>query len=273
MHSSVWFNRRIERVEDVSISAVASAALYGRGVFTTVAVRGAQPFLWKKHWRRLSDNAAKLEIGLAEFSDESARNALAEVIEVNNLTDARARLTFFDESASRIWNFGGAKKTSLLITTADAEPVSPRLRLTVSPFRLNSASPLAGVKSCNYMEKILAANEAKKRGFDEAVQLNERGAIASACLANIFWLAGGKLFTPPLAAGCLAGTTREFLLEEAEKTGRVECVEMESDLSCLRNADAIFLTSAGFGITQIAEFDGRIYRNEHRDVASIADSI
>lgn len=273
MHTFVSFNNQIIRAEDASISAAASAAIYGKGVFTTLGVQHGQPFLWEKHWRRLNENAEKLEIDLAAFDEKIMKNALAEITKVNNLTNGRARITFFDESPSRIWNFASGKKTSFLITTADAKPISENLRLTVSPFRVNSASPLAGVKSCNYLEKILALSESKKRGFNEAVQLNERGTIVSACMANIFWLSDEKLYTPPLVAGCLAGTTREFLMEEMKKAGKFECSELETGLRFLRNADAIFLTSAGLNIVQVAEFDGRVYNRKYSEITEIIDLI
>ena len=269
MHQFVSFNRQIKRAENAWISAAATAALYGQGVFTTIAVRNKLPFLWEKHWRRLTVNAEKLQIDLSEFDEKTIANALAELIAKNKFTNGRARITFFDESPGVIWNFESGKKTSFLITTADLQPTLENLRLTVSPFRVNSASPLAGVKSCNYLEKILVLSEAKKRGFDEAVQTNERNAVASACLANIFWLASGKLFTPPLAAGCLAGTTREFLLEELKKVGKLECFEVESDLESLRNADAIFLTSVGLNIAQVAEFDERAYKRKSIELKEI----
>ena len=87
------------------------------------------------------------------------------------------------------------------------------MTLTVSPYRINSKSPLAGVKSCNYLENILAWEAAKAHGFDEAIRLNEKGEIASACLANVFWKKNGEIFTPPLETGCLKGTTRGYVLE------------------------------------------------------------
>lgn len=270
MHPFVSFNRQIRRAENASIPAASAAALYGKGVFTTIAVRDGQPFLWEKHWRRLRRNAESLQIDLTEFDEKSIKTALAEIIKTNKFTNGRARITFFDESSSNIWNLAFGKRTSFLITTADSQPIPENLRLTVSPFRVNSASPLAGVKSCNYLEKILALSAAKKRGFDEAVQINERGAVASACLANIFWLNGKELFTPPLAAGCLAGTTREFLLEKA---GNFQCSQVESDLQSLRNADAIFLTSAGINIAQVAEFDGRFFERKYTDATQITELI
>ena len=65
----------------------------------------------------------------------------------------------------------------------------------------------------------MALENAKAKGFDEAIRLNERGEVASACMANVFWIKDKKLFTPDLETGCLAGTTREFIIETAEKKG------------------------------------------------------
>ena len=98
---------------------------------------------------------------------------------------------------------------------------------------------------------MLGYEEATKRGFHEAIRLNERGEIASACMANVFWKKGGKLYTPSLKTGCLPGTTREFILEN------IECEEVEAGIEALENADRIFLTSAGIGVVRVAEFDGR----------------
>lgn len=242
MHETVFFNRQFLSIPDAKIPAFSSAALYGKGIFTTVAIREKKAFLWEKHWRRLNDNAKRIGVDLSEFSEDFLVSAIDDLIEKNEIENAKMRITFSDESSGGIWNFQTKKKTNLLIITADLKKVSDNFRLTISPFRINSASPLAGVKSCNYLENILALDEAKWRGFDEAVRLNERGEIASVCMANIFWREDEKLFTAPLETGCLAGTMREVISENfpvAEK--RIEPAQ-------LFKADEIFLTSAGIGI-------------------------
>ena len=246
MHKFVFYNDEILSASEARIRTLSSAALYGRGIFTTVAIYNQKPFLWEKHWRRLRENAAKINVDLSDFPEESVKNSLAEIIEKNQTENARARLTFFDESPSKIWKYESANKTSLLIQTAELKKPKENFRLTVSPFPINSASPLAGVKSCNYLENILAFEDAKNKNFDEAVRLNERGEIASACLANIFWLKDGKLFTPSLKTGCLAGTTREFVLENSK------VFEVSESLEILQKAEAIFLASAGIGIVPAA---------------------
>lgn len=251
MHDSVSFNSELQHASDPKVPVVSTACLYGKGVFTTIAIFEGQPFLWDRHWKRLQENAVRLGIDLADFPEPDTRRALDGLIEANIVQNARARITFFDESAGSLWPRDSDRRTSLLITTADPRPRADSLALTVSPFLVNSASPLAGVKSCNYLEKILALDEAKERGFDEAIQLNERGEMASACMANVFWLKDDRLFTPSLRTGCLAGTTREFVLEN------VDCSEVEVGIEELRSADEIFLTSVGLAVAQVGEFQGR----------------
>ena len=242
MHELVFFNRQILSASDAMLSAISSAAFYGKGVFTTIAIKNKEPFLWEKHWCRLNDNAGKIGVDLSEFSKEKVKNALAELIEKNETENARARITFFDEGASGIWKFESNRKTGLLMTTADARETPEVLRLTVSPFLVNSTSPLAGVKSCNYLENLLSLEEAKRRGFDEAIRLNEKEEIVSAGAANVFWIKNKKIYTPALETGCLAGTTREFLSEN------IAVQEVKANLNELVEANEIFLTSAGIGV-------------------------
>ncbi len=252
MHEFVVFNHRIVPAENSSLFAASSAALYGKGVFTTVAIYNSKPFLWEKHWRRLGAHAAEIGVDLSGFAEAAIQNALLEIIGKNNFADGRARVTFFDESASRVWQSADAKnKTSFTIQTADFRRAPEKFRLTVSPFTVNSKSPLAGVKSCSYLENILALEDAKRNGFDEAVRINERGEIASAAAANIFWTRKGKIYTPDLQTGCLSGTTREFVCE------RFSVAQVKANLAELNEADEIFLTSAGIGIVQAAEFQNR----------------
>ncbi|MFM9904579.1 MAG: aminotransferase class IV [Pyrinomonadaceae bacterium] len=251
MHDFVSFDREIVQAERLNISALSSAAIYGKGIFTTVAIAGGEPFLWEKHWRRLQANAPKLRIDLNEFSETATSNALTALIQKNSVAEGRARITFFDDSPSNIWPFETSQKTSLLIATGDLRTIADHFRLTISPYPVHSGSPLAGVKSCNYLENILAFDEAKDRGFNEAIRTNEHGHITSGCMANVFWLKDDVLYTPNLKTGCLAGTTREFVLEN------LECREVEAAIGVLDEADAMYLTSAGLGVTKVAEFESK----------------
>lgn len=230
---------------------VTAAMVNGKGVFSTLRIASSLPFLWEKHWRRIAANAEKIGLDISEYEEVSAAALLAEAIERDGVINGRARITFYDESPSAIWSDSTEKKTGISIITGELRPMPSEFKLTVSPFLVNSTSPLAGVKSCNYLDNILAIDEAKARGFHEAVRLNERGEITSGCMANLFWLSGETLYTPSLATGCLAGTMREFVLEN------IDCEEVNGDLKTINTADEIFLTSAGIGVVQVAEINGR----------------
>lgn len=232
-------------------TARSSALLYGKGVFTTVAVFDGSPFLWEKHWTRLVDSATRIELDISAYDEKYVLASLNDAIERDGIANGRARITFTDESESPMWSDHGEKTTALSIVAGKLRPVANELRLAVSPHLINSTSPLAGIKSCNYLENILSMNEAKGRGFHEAIRMNERAEITSGCMANVFWMKDGKLFTPALSTGCLAGTTREHVIENTE------CEEVLAKIDALKNSEAIFLTSAGLGITAVAEFEGR----------------
>lgn len=262
MKEPVSFNGKIIEPEQVRLR-ISAQTLHGKGMFTTIAVVGGRPFLWEKHWRRINTNAEKLDIDLTEFSDTTTRAAVDELINKNNVANGRVRVTFFDSSSSKIWPFESTDNTSLLIMTGDLRPVPENFRVTFSPYPVNSRSPLAGVKSCNYLEQILALDEAKSRGFHEAIRVNENGKVTSGCMANVFWLKDDVLFTPSLATGCLAGTTREFVLEN------LECREVEAGIEALDSADAIYLTSAGIGVISVGDCNGRKLANAPHPITKL----
>jgi branched-subunit amino acid aminotransferase/4-amino-4-deoxychorismate lyase len=263
----VSFSGEVFSSDDARIRAESGAALYGNGIFTTIAIFNGEPFLWEKHWRRLVDNCDKVGLEIGGFTERQVQDYLSEIINRNAVRDGRARITIFDEAASAFWSHASELRTSIFILTAERRPTSHPLRLTISPHRTSSTSPLAGIKSCNYLDKHLARSEARDRGFNEAVQLNERGEIVSACMANLFWTKNEKLFTPSLETGCLAGTTREFVIEN------LKCAEVEAGGAELNDADDIFLTSAGVGIIRVDELDGRSLKLDPHPITGLLPAI
>ena len=268
MREFVYYDGAAINPADAKIGAVTSAVLYGKGVFTTVSIYDGKPFLWEKHWRRLVTSTSKLGIDLSEQSEIHSLNALRDTIATSGLTDGRARITFSFDSSSHIWSSENVEtRTSLSIIVAERRPIPENFKLTISPHRINTTSPLVGIKSCNYLEHLLAYEEASKRGFHEAIRLNERGEISSVCMANVFWEKDGKLYTPSPKTGCLAGTTRGYVLEN------VECNEVETGIEELERADRIFLTSAGIGVVAVAEFIGRRLDTSQHPLSQMIPSI
>jgi len=258
MHKVALFNGKFVSLGDAKIDALSAAALYGRGVFTTIAIYDGEPFILDKHITRLTSNAGAIGLALSETHFEHLEKQILQLIEKNSVVDGRARITLFDGSGSSVWSNNSDGCADTLIITAPQRKLSDGLNLTVSDFTVNPRSPLAGIKSCNYLDNLLVLDDASKRGFDEAIRLNERGEVTSACMSNVFWLKKGELYTPSLTTGCLSGTTREYILEN------VTCDEVCAEVDELVSADAVFITSAGIGIRPVRAIDDRTFeRVEH----------
>jgi branched-subunit amino acid aminotransferase/4-amino-4-deoxychorismate lyase len=271
LHPVISLNRTMVEATKARLPAVSSAALYGRGVFTTIAIYDSKPFLWSKHWHRLSAHAAKLDVDHTGCTEKSVGEALAKLIGVNQVKNGRARVTFLSRSSGDFWKtkLQTARKTDLLIMTGDPQKISQDgLSLAVSPYRVNTFSPLTGIKSLNYLDHVLSWEEAQSRDFDEAVVLNERGEIVSATTANLFWAKDGTIHTPALSTGALAGVTRECVLGIANKHF-IPVLEGIYEMGDLTDADEIFLTSSSLGVAPITTFDFRRYAIEPGSLTSI----
>ncbi|HWS52561.1 MAG TPA: aminotransferase class IV [Pyrinomonadaceae bacterium] len=257
MHKHVVVNQRLMEASRARLPAAGGVAAHGRGVFTTLAVYGGRPFLWDEHWTRLLNHARRAGVA-CPFEEAEAADSLRRLIEANGVERGRARLTLLARGAGGPWG-GAGEGSDLLIWTGDApERDEETLALTVSPFRVNTCSPLAGLKTVNYLEHVLALEEARSRDFHEAVVMNERGEVTSATTANLFWVRHGTAHTPALATGALAGTTRGRVIELAEELA-VPVVEGVHHLHDLADAEEIFLTSAGLGVALVTAFDFHRY--------------
>lgn len=255
MHHAICFNNIFTSLP-ARISVLSSAALYGRGVFTTVAVYRGAAFLWPAHERRLRRDAGKINFDIGAVDFDLLRENLGELISCNKIETGRARVTIFDGGTGALWMTDEPAQISTLITTADARPQFQndlRLVALFKDFTINRNSPLAGVKSCNYLDNLLTLEHTRAQNFDEALRFNTDGDIVSAAMANVFWIKDGTLFTPFFKCGAVDGTTRNFVIDLWREIGG-ETVESFDGIDALLEADEIFLTSAGIGIAGARSF-------------------
>jgi branched-subunit amino acid aminotransferase/4-amino-4-deoxychorismate lyase len=251
MHKLADLNGEVVTADSARVAAAGAAALVGKGVFTTIAIFNRKPFLLDKHLERLEKNAHTIGISTQSLSFYELSERLLNLITANQVVNGKARLTIFDNGPTITWDTEAKSRVTSLLIMGPFSERKNGLKVMVSPFLLNSTSPLKGIKSCNYLEQTMTLRSARVLGYDEAVRLNERGEVASGSMANIFWVRDGQLYTPSLNTGCLAGTTRGYIIENKE------CVETEDPHKQLVDAEAIYLTSSGLGIARVVEFDGR----------------
>jgi branched-chain amino acid aminotransferase len=120
----------------------------------------------------------------------------------------------------------------------------------------NERSAIAGVKTTSYAENVVALEYARERGASEALFANTRGELCEGTGSNVLVVIGGELITPPLSSGCLAGITRELLLEWAAEEG-LPIVEKDLPIEVLADAEDVLLASSTRGVQPVSVIDGR----------------
>ncbi|MEE8347063.1 MAG: aminotransferase class IV, partial [Dehalococcoidia bacterium] len=123
--------------------------------------------------------------------------------------------------------------------------------------RRNETSPLARVKSLNYLDNLLAREDARRRGADEAILLNTRGKLAEGSAGNLFLVDGHRLLTPGIESGALPGITRQAVLELAAAAGLEAVESSEIETQMLHDASEAFLTNSVMEVMPLTRIDGR----------------
>jgi branched-chain amino acid aminotransferase group I len=268
MDDLVYLNGEMVTRSEARISVMDYGFLYGYGLFETMRAYGGRVyggrshgdrvFRLGRHLDRLSRTAASL--GLAVDVGELA-DAVGKSLEVNSLANARIRITVSAGEGSAVPDVSTCMQPTVLVVAAAYEPLPEDayrrgFRAITSSITRNSRSPLSSVKSTSFLESMMARQEARDAGVDEAVCLNERGMVAEASMSNVFMVADGVLRTPGLDSGILPGITREAVLELAAGAG---LATREDDITPegLSAAHEAFLTNSVMEVMPLTEVDGR----------------
>lgn len=229
--------------------------LYGDGLFETLRVSRSRPLWWTRHAARLQNGAELLRITLPWSCDELRRLAV-ELIEKNALPECLLRITLSRGSGSRGYSIQGANTPTLALALHPLPTPPVSVRLATATIRVAAHDPLAAIKSANKLVQILARTEAEERGADEALLLNVAGDVAEAASSNVFWITHGKIATPPVHDGALAGVTRDVVLELC-RAHQVPTLEQHIPRAQLLGMDGVFLTNSATGIVPVSELDAQ----------------
>ena len=220
----IWLNGRLQDAGQARIDPADRGLLLGDGVFETVRALARQPLHLARHLARMRDGAAVLSLALP-WSDEAVAAGVAAVLDAAPHADAALRLTLTRGPAPRgLLPPGGARPT-LLIAAGTLPPALPPAHAIVArSTRRNEHSPLSRIKSLNYLDSILARQEAARCGGDEAILLNTAGFVAEASAGSLFVRLDGAWLTPPVADGALPGIARALVLESGCAAREVDFV-------------------------------------------------
>ncbi|MFG2922755.1 aminotransferase class IV [Streptomyces sp. NPDC048305] len=244
----IWVNGALRDAEDARLSVLDHGITVGDGVFETVRVAAGRPFALTRHLDRLTRSARGL--GLSDPDHEEVRRAVTAVVEANPVELGRLRITFTG-GLSPLGSDRGDSGPSLVVALGETTRRPDTTAVVTVPWTRNERGAVTGLKTTSYAENVVALARAHEQGASEAIFPNTVGRLCEGTGSNVFVVLDGRIHTPPVSSGCLAGITRALAVEW---TG---AQETDLPLEVLEQADEIFLTSTLRDIQAVHRVDGR----------------
>lgn len=259
-NSCGWcLNGRLVRERSINFPVLARGFLYGDGVFETLRARNYRVFRWPDHWQRLKNGLEACNLETKE-KPETVLRLIQDLVRRRRLKDAYVRLNVW-RRAPEHFDPDAVQETNMLIVCRKFKPYPAQwyragvcCRVSTKFYR-NEKSLLAGIKSFNYLESVLARMEARKNGCFDSILLNTRGRLAETSTANLFLVKHRVVYTPAVKCGALPGVTRRVVLEICSRHG-IKYQERPLTLLDLEKADEVFLTNTLMAILPVREVRG-----------------
>ncbi|WP_240377865.1 aminodeoxychorismate lyase [Bacillus piscicola] len=267
----VYIDGDIEEAGAARLSVFEHGFMYGLGLFETFRIYNGHPFLLDDHFRRLEE-------GLREMNVSWVYDRQQVLEQVESLRKANA----WDNAYVR---YNVAAGTGMLGLTANEytaptiviymKPLPPaeEERTVVKTGRLltiprNTPETSKRLKSHHFLNNIAGKREAGDNPEVEGLFLNEAGKLAEGVVSNLFWVKDDTLYTPALDTGILAGVTRAFVLQAAEKHS-VYIREGHFDAAHLYHADEVFVTNSIQEIVPFSAVDEHTFRNNCHSITAL----
>ena len=266
LNTIVWFQNRFVRLAEAEVNVLTHALHYGTGVFE--GIRGywdekhKELFLFRvlEHYERWKRNCGLLRIDVPQSAAE--------------LCELTAELCRRNRFKSHIYVRPIAYKSAVRIGVApdehDAYSIvalpygtyfesNKGVRAGVSSWRRVEDTAIPGrAKICGaYVNSVLATDEVRRNGHDEAILLTEDGHVAEGATCNIFGIRNGKLITPSVTDNILEGITRDSIMELARKELQLEVWERSIDRTELYMCEEVFFTGTAVEIAPVVSIDHR----------------
>lgn len=216
--------------------------LFGEGLFETIRWRPSEERL-KLHYKRLSTSAEFFGIPFPSYEE-----FIKDIEEVAYGKDLYVKYVLLSKGGGYLADM--PKSYGSLVLTKPLEPTPKSLKLCFSHYRRHSSDPVCRHKTTSYLFNLLVKRDSLKRGFWDAIILNEREEICETSTANLILVKGSKLYTPAKECGLLWGTTIEFL------SSKLEVKEEYIKASDLKDYDGIFVLNSLIMCAVVEEIEG-----------------
>lgn len=255
----IWIDGRVQPAAEARVPVLDRGFLYGDSVFEVTRTVGKEPLLLIPHLYRLEHSAAALAFGVPDRDTLTA--AIAATIAAVPADECYLRIIVTRGAGPIDLDPESADEPRLVVIAKPLHLPDARLYregaalVTVSERRNAPGHVPAAVKSSNYLSSVLALRSARQRGAYEALMCDLDGNISEGASSNFFIVRDGRIFTPPLSLGILAGVTRATVFALAAEMG----AKVEESVFQKREALAAneaLLTSSIRGLMPVTSLDG-----------------
>ena len=260
----VWFDGKFVTLDKAKVPITTHAIHYGTSVFEGIRAywNGKNLFVFRldEHIKRFRKSGQFYNISL-NFSDKEISNAIRGICKKNKIKiSCYIRPFYFIGDYGINLHVTEKAPTSVAIFSFPFGDLFNKNGITagVSSWRKFSdmSTPPQAKMGGNYLNSIIATQEAKRNGYDEAILLDHNGNVSEAPGENIFIVRESQLITPPLSSSALEGITRDAIIKIGKDLG-VEVLEKDVTRGELSMSDEIFLTGTAAEITPIISIDGK----------------
>ncbi len=263
----IWFNGEIVNWNQATTHVMSHGLHYGSGIFEGVKCYttedGPAIFKLEDHIDRFFTSAKIYRIDLP-FSKTDLLKGCLDIIKENGIENGYIRpVAYYGYDSLGVHPKDCPVEVSIGAFDWGAylgqDALVKGVRVTVSPWRKfhSSSFPTNAKANGQYLNSLLAVQDAKSKGFDEGLLLNQEGTIAEGAGQNIFLIKNGKLYTNAEDSSILMGITRETLIQLARDLGfRVKVGRLS--VGQLLSADEAFFTGTASEVTPIRELDHRV---------------
>lgn len=260
----VFFDGKFVPLSSANVGILTHALHYGTGVFDGIrgywSERHGDLFLFRleDHYRRWRNNCELLRMHI-EASEQELAALTSDLVRRNGFRENVYVRPLAYHSASRIGVHPDAHFTTAVVVLPFGVYLesSQGIHAGVVSWRRieDNAIPARGKICGAYVNSVLASDEARRNGYDEAILLNEAGHVVEGATCNIFLVRGGRLITPPPQDNILEGITRETVMTLARRELGLDTVERSVDRSELYQAEEAFFTGTAVEIAPIVRMD------------------
>jgi len=261
MPKYIYLDGELVPPEEARVSVYDHGLLYGDGVFEGIRAYNGRLFRLDQHLHRLYDSAHVIHLQIP-MSVEQMEEAVIATVRANELRDCYVRLVVTRGVGDLGLDPRKCPRPTVFII-ADTIELYPQkyydegLHVITCSTRRSSPEALdPSIKSLNYLNNILGKIETIQAGVPEGIMLSSEGYVAECTGDNIFVVTHGRVITPPVAVGNLAGITAQVAIEILREME----VPVEAEnfrILTVYTADELFLTGTAAEIVPVVQVDGR----------------